>query len=90
MPCLQHRSREYRGTPEGLFIERGKPWENGYIEAFNGKLRDELLNREIFTTLEEAKVLIQQWKRGYNHVRQHSANNYRPPDPEAVLIVITR
>jgi len=49
-----------------LFIERGSPWENGYIESFDGKLRDELLNREIFTTLEEAKVLIEQWRREYN------------------------
>lgn len=73
-----------------LFIERASPWENGYIESFNGKLRDELLNREIFTSLEEAKVLIQQWKREYNQVRPHSAKNYRPPAPEAVLIVTTR
>ena len=49
-----------------LFIEPGSPWENGYIESFNGKLRDELLNREIFTTLTEAKVLIEQWRREYN------------------------
>lgn len=73
-----------------LFIERGSPWENGYIESFNGKLRDELLNREIFTTLEEAKVLIEQWKREYNQVRPHSAKNYRPPAPEAVLITTTK
>jgi putative transposase len=73
-----------------LFIERGSPWENGYIESFNGKLRDELLNREIFTTLEEAKVLIEQWRRGYNQVRPHSAKNYRPPAPEAVLITTTK
>ena len=75
---------------ETLFIERGSPWENGYIESFNGKLRDELLNREIFTTLEEAKVLIEQWRREYNQVRPHSAKNYRPPAPEAVLIVTTK
>jgi len=72
-----------------LFIEPGSPWENGYIESFNGKLRDELLNREIFTTLEEAKVLIEQWRREYNHVRPHSALGYRPPAPEAILTVIT-
>jgi len=72
-----------------LFIERGSPWENGYVESFNGKLRDELLNREIFTTLEEAKVLIEQWKREYNQVRPHSAKNYCPPAPEAVLIMTT-
>jgi transposase InsO family protein len=69
-----------------LFIEPGSPWENGYIESFNGKLRDELLNREVFTTLNEAKVLIEQWKREYNQVRPHSARNYRPPTPEAILI----
>jgi putative transposase len=70
-----------------LFIEPGSPWENGYIESFNGKLRDELLNREIFTTLEEARVLIEQWRREYNQVRPHSALGYRPPAPEAVLTV---
>ena len=73
-----------------LFIEPGSPWENGYIESFNGKLRDELLNREIFTTLEEAKVLLEQWKRDYNQVRPHSALGYRPPAPEAVLVKSTR
>ena len=68
-----------------LFIEPGSPWENGYIESFNGKLRDELLNREIFTTLIEAKILIEQWRRKYNHVRPHSALRYRPPAPEAIM-----
>jgi len=72
-----------------LFIERGSPWENGYIESFNGKLRDELLNREIFTTLVEAKVLIEQWKREYNQVRPHSALGYQPPAPEVVLTMAT-
>jgi len=72
-----------------LFIEPGSPWENGYIESFNGKLRDELLNREIFTTLEEAKVLIEQWRREYNQVRPHSSLGYRPPAPEAILSEIT-
>jgi putative transposase len=70
-----------------LFIEPGSPWENGYIESFNGKVRDELLNQEIFTTLEEAKVLLEQWRKEYNHVRPHSAKNYQPPAPEAVLIM---
>jgi putative transposase len=69
-----------------LFIEPGSPWENGYIESFNGKLRDELLNREIFTTLQEARVLIKQWRREYNHVRPHSALRYHPPAPEAIII----
>ena len=68
-----------------LFIEPGSPWENGYIESFNGKMRDELLNREIFTTLYEAKVLIEQWRREYNHVRPHSAKNNQPPAPETIL-----
>lgn len=68
-----------------LFIERGSPWENGYIESFNGKLRDELLNQEVFATLEEAGVLIEQWRREYNQVRPHSALGYRPPAPEAIL-----
>jgi len=70
-----------------LFIEPGSPWENGYIEAFNGKLRDELLNREIFTTLAEAKVLIGQWRREYNQVRPHSLLGCRPPAPEARILV---
>ena len=67
-----------------LFIEPGSPWENGYIESFNGKLRDELLNGEIFYTLGEAKVLIEMWRRHYNEVRPHSSLGYRPPAPEAV------
>jgi transposase InsO family protein len=73
---------------KALFIEPGSPWENGYIESFNGKLRDELLNCEIFYTLTEAKVLIEQWRREYNQVRPHSARNYRPPAPEASLSTV--
>jgi len=72
-----------------MFIEPGSPWENGYIESFNGKLRDELLSREVFNTLEEARVLIEQWRREYNQVRPHSALGYRPPAPEAILTVVT-
>ncbi len=68
-----------------LFIEPGSPWENGYIESFNGKLRDELTHREIFTTLLEAKILIEEWRNEYNEVRPHSALNYRPPAPEAFV-----
>ena len=67
-----------------LFIEPGSPWENGYIESFNGKLRDELLNLEIFDTMLEAKVLIERWRRHYNKVRPHSSLNYRPPAPEVI------
>jgi putative transposase len=68
-----------------LFIEPGSPWENGYNESFNSKLRDELLNGEIFTTLYEAKVLIERWRRHYNAIRPHSSLGYRPPAPETVL-----
>ena len=68
-----------------LFIEPGSSWENGYIESFNSKLRDELLNGEVFTTLTEAKILIEQWHREYNNFRPHSALGYRPPAPEAKL-----
>ena len=71
-------------TVETLFIEPGSPWENGYVESFNGKLRDELLDREIFYTLTEAKILIERWRREYNTVRPHSALGYRPPAPEAI------
>ena len=68
-----------------LFIEPGSPWENGYCESFNSKLRDELLNGEIFTTLYEAQVLIENWRRHYNAVRPHSSLGYRPPAPQAIL-----
>ena len=64
-----------------LYIEPGSPWENGYNESFNGKLRDELLAREIFYTLEEARVLIERWRQSYNQVRPHSSLGYRPPAP---------
>ena len=66
-----------------LYIEPGSPWENGYIESFNGKLRDELLDGEIFDTLLEANVLIERWRVEYNTVRPHSSLGYRPPAPEA-------
>jgi len=68
-----------------LFIEPGCPWENGYNESFNGKLRDELLDREIFYTLKEAKVLVELWRKEYNTIRPHSSLGYKPPAPEAVL-----
>lgn len=67
-----------------LFIEPGCPWENGYVESFNGKLRDELLNREIFYTLTEAEVLLERWRVHFNTKRPHSALGYRPPAPEAI------
>ncbi len=64
--------------------EPGSPWENGYVESFNGKLRDELLNGEIFYTLAEAKIVIEQWRRHYNTVRPHSSLGYKPPAPEVL------
>ena len=75
----------HRLDSQTLFIEPGSPWENGYNESFNGKLRDELLNGEIFYTLQEAKVLIEHWRWEYNHFRPHSSLGYRPPAPEAWL-----
>lgn len=68
-----------------LFIEPGSPWENGYIESFNGKFRNELLDREIFMTLLEAKVLIEAWRREYNEIRPHSSLGYRPPAPRGII-----
>jgi putative transposase len=68
-----------------LYIEPGSPWENGYNESFNGKLRDELLNGEIFDTMREAEVLIGRWREHYNTFRPHSSLGYRPPAPEAIL-----
>ena len=67
------------------YITPGSPWENGYCESFNGRLRDELLNGEIFYTLKEAQVVIEHWRRHYNTRRPHSALGYRPPAPEALL-----
>jgi len=64
-----------------LFIEPGSPWENGYIESFNGSLRDEVLDREIFYTLREAQVVIGDWRLEYNHIRPHSSLGYLPPAP---------
>ncbi len=68
-----------------LYITPGSPWENGYNESFNGKLRDECLNMEIFYTLKEAQILIEQWRRFYNIERPHSSLGYRPPAPETLL-----
>ena len=67
------------------FIEPGSPWENGYCESFNARFRDELLNGEIFYSLREAQILIEQWRRHYNTVRPHSALGYRPPAPESII-----
>lgn len=68
------------------YIEPGSPWENGYVESFNGKLRDELLNGEIFYTLREAQVMIEAWRRHYNAVRPHGSLGWKPPAPEAIVM----
>jgi transposase InsO family protein len=66
------------------YIEPGSPWENGYCESFNSKLRDELLNGEIFYTLAEARIIIESWRQHYNEVRPHSSLGYKPPAPEVL------
>ncbi len=68
-----------------LYIEPGSPWENSYIESFNGKLRDELLDREVFYTLLEVRVLAERYRRTFDRIRPHSSLGYRPPAPEALL-----
>jgi len=65
-----------------LYIAPGSPWENGYCESFNGKLRDECLNGEIFYSLKEATVVIEQWRKHFNTIRPHSSLSYRPPAPQ--------
>jgi putative transposase len=72
-----------------LYIEPGSPWENGYCESFNGKLRDELLNGEIFYSLKEAQVVIGQWRHHYNTVRPHSSLRYRPPAPQTFALPLS-
>jgi len=68
-----------------LYIEPGSPWENGYAESFNGKFRDEFLNRGIVYTLKEVQILIEMWRREYNTIRSHSSLGYRPPAPETFI-----
>ena len=85
--CLLRGSLLERLGVKTLLIEPGSPWENGYVESFNGKLRDELLDREIFTTLEEASVLIEPWRMEYNQVWPHSSLKYRPPAPETIMTI---
>jgi len=70
---------------ETAYIEPGSPWENGYCESFNARFRDELLNGEIFYSLREAQIVIEQWRRHYNTKRPHSALGYRPPAPESII-----
>jgi transposase InsO family protein len=72
------------------YIEPGSPWENGYCESFNGKLRDELLNGEIFYTLKESQIMIEAWRRHYNAIRPHSSLGYRPPAPETLVWPATK
>ena len=72
------------------FIAPGSPWENGYCESFNARFRDELLNGEVFTTLREAQILIERWRRHYNTVRPHSALGYRPPAPKSIVPIDQR
>ncbi len=67
------------------YIEPGSPWENGYCESFNSKMRDEFLNRELFDTMVEVEVLTKLWVREYNTVRPHSSLGYKPPAPQAIL-----
>jgi transposase InsO family protein len=72
------------------YIEPGSPWENGYVESFNARLRDELLNGEIFYSVREARIVIEQWRVHYNTVRPHSALGYRPPAPESIIPIDRR
>ena len=72
------------------YIEPGSPWENGYCESFNARFRDELLNGEIFYTLKEAKIIIEQWRKHFNTIRPHSALGYQPPRPETIIPVDQR
>lgn len=71
-----------------MYIAPGSPWKNGFVESFNGTTANELLGREIFDTLYEAKVLIARWVREYNTIRSHRALGYRPPAPEAYLLAV--
>ena len=67
-----------------IVYDHGSPWENGYNESFNGRLRDECLNVELFNTLMEAKVIIEHWRHQYNTIRPHASLQYKPPAPETV------
>ena len=67
------------------YITPGSPWENGYVESFNARLRDELLNGEIFYSLKEAQIIIEEWRHHYNTKRPHSSLGYRPPAPESII-----
>ena len=75
---------------KSAYIERGSPWENGYIESFNARLRDELLNGEIFYTLREAQTVIESWRRHYSTIRPHASIGYKPPAPEVFGLSLER
>jgi transposase InsO family protein len=81
-PC-RHGSR--RSGARTAYIAPGSPWENGFVESFNARLRDELLDGEIFYSLREAQVVIESWRRHYNHVRPHASLGYRAPAPEVIV-----
>jgi len=85
---IAHRLRLWldRLAVKPLFIMPGSPWENGFIESFNGKMRDELLNGEIFYSVKEAEILIEQWRIEYNTIRPHSALGYKTPVPKTVIV----
>jgi putative transposase len=74
-----------RGRCQKRLHRAGQPWENGYIESFNARLRDELLDGEIFYTLRKAKIVIENWRRHYNAVRPHASLGYKPPAPEVFV-----
>src|SRR5215831_5412871 len=88
MPCRKFVSGTlgiFAFVQRKLAIERGSPWKNGYIESFNARLRDELLNGEIFYTLREAQIVIESWRRHYNTIRPHASIGYKPPAPEVFV-----
>ena len=87
LTCSYSRNWLTQVGAKTLFIEPGSPWENGYCESFNGKLRDELLNGELFYSLKEAQIVIEQWRKHYNTIRPHSALGYRPPAPQTFMPV---
>jgi putative transposase len=89
---IAQRVRDWIGAvgAKTAFIEPDSPWENGYCESFNARFRDELLNAEVFYSLREAQILIENWRRQYNTVRPHSSLGHRPPAPEAFVPIDQR
>lgn len=85
--CIAEAVRKWIAAvgAQTAYIEPGSPWENGYVESFNARLRDELLNGEVFYSLREAQIIIENWRRHYNTKRPHSALGYRPPAPETII-----